>query len=83
MKALLNVMGGLLVAFAVMAYMLGHAAGENASDGRTELPACRYDDGSLPKGADSCLWDATTQGNRAGDSFINYKGKIFLDNTTR
>lgn len=37
------------------------------------VPACRYDDGSLPRGAWRCVWDARHMGNGFGDSFVAYR----------
>lgn len=37
------------------------------------VPACRYDDGSLPAGAWRCVWDARHMGNGYGDSFVAFR----------
>lgn len=42
------------------------------------LPACVYDDGTLPHGATACYWDADEQGNGEGRSFTH---KINPDGT--
>lgn len=82
MRALSGLMGAVLGTLVVLAFMVGYQAGTDEPD-KISFPACLSDDGTPPRGESSCEWNASIQGNRAGDSFINFNGKIFLDNTQR
>lgn len=36
------------------------------------LPSCLNDDGEVPAGYVACYWDAQSEGNGLGESFVSY-----------